>query len=422
MNEKEKLRSAAEKRLHEKIDKLPELPEDVDTLLHELEVHQIELEMQNEELRASRRELEQLHEKYYDLYNYAPVGYFTLDLTSAITELNTTGANLLGFTKDRLIKTRFNWYVAPKYTKSFLYHLKQAYNSLEKHVFEMGLIRRNGIIFYAHVELLPQQLNTGEVQMKMAVVDITGRKELEDELKRSNEELQQFAYVASHDLQEPLRTISSFTQLLDRRYKEKLDSDADEFIGYVVEAAQRMQQMILDLLEYSRIMTTGGEFKKINSTNALEDALFYLKGLIEDCNVEITYEKLPVVTVDQLQLTKVFQNLISNSIKFSKLDEPPKIHISAEIDEKNREYIFSVQDNGIGIEQQYAGRIFTIFQRLHTLDKYQGTGIGLAIVKRIIERHGGHIWVESELGKGSTFYFTIPCPPPYREPFTKVDI
>lgn len=411
MDRKEKLRSAAEKRLHEKINTLPELPEDVDTLLHELEVHQIELEMQNEELRYSRRELEQLHEKYYDLYNYAPIGYFTLDLSSQITELNTTGANLLGFTKDRLIKTRFNWYVSPKYTESFMFHIKKAYKSMEKHVFEMGLIRRNGIIFYAHVELLPSQLETGEVQMKMAVVDITERKELEDELRRSNDELQQFAYVASHDLQEPLRTISSFTQLLDRRYKEKLDPDADEFIGYVVEAAQRMQQMILDLLEYSRIMTAGKELIRINSNEALDTALFYLKGLIEDCNVEITHDKLPKIVADQGQITKVFQNLISNSIKFSKPNESPKIRISAEKNEKNREYIFSVQDNGIGMELQYAERIFTIFQRLHTLDEYQGTGIGLAIVKRIIERHGGHIWVESELGKGSTFYFTIPINP-----------
>lgn len=160
MDRKEKLRSAAEKRLHEKIKTLPELPEDADTLFHELEVHQIELEMQNEELRSSRRELETLHKRYYDLYNFAPVGYFTLDLTSKITEVNTTGANLLCFTKDYLVKTSFSWYITPKYTESFFNHLKQAYNSFEKETFEIGLIKRNGLIFYVHIEMLPQRLDS----------------------------------------------------------------------------------------------------------------------------------------------------------------------------------------------------------------------------------------------------------------------
>ena len=291
MDKKEGLRSIAEERLRKKTKNLKDIPEDVDALIHELQVHQIELEMQNEELRDSRREVEKLHQKYYDLYNFAPVGYFTLDLSSKITNLNTTGANLLGFTMKRLDKTMFRWYVSPKYTESFQYHLKQALGTMEKQVFELGLIQKNGVIFYAHVEMLPQ-LDDGEVKLKMAVVDINERKRLEEELKRSNQELQQFAYVASHDLQEPLRTISSFTQLLERRYKEKLDPDADEFIEYVVEAAQRMQQMILDLLEYSRIMTAGRKFERINTTESLNIALFYLKGIIEDYNAEITHDKL----------------------------------------------------------------------------------------------------------------------------------
>jgi len=406
MDKKEELRLVAEERLREKIGNLRELPEDVDSLIHELEVHQIELEMQNEELRDSRRNLEELNERYYDLYNFAPVGYFTLDFSSIITEINTTGADLLGFDKDRLIKNRFIWYVTPKYSESFRYHVKQALKTMEKQIFETGLIQKNGIIFYAHVEMLPQL-----DQIKMAVVDISERKKLEEELKRSNDELQQFAYVASHDLQEPLRTIASFTQLLERRYKEKLDPDADEFIGYVVEAAKRLQQMIIDLLEYSRIMTRGDLFTEVNVNDVLNDALFYLQGAIDDTCAEITHDPLPNVVADKNQLTKVFQNLISNSIKFRKNDITPKIHVSSK-KEKN-EYIFSVQDNGIGMEPQYAERIFTIFQRLHTREEYQGTGIGLSIVRRVIERHRGHVWVESELGVGSTFYFTIPLLPPH---------
>lgn len=228
-----------------------------------------------------------------------------------------------------------------------------------------------------------------------------------DELKRSNDELQSFAYVASHDLQEPLRTISSFTQLLERRYGGKLDSDADEFIEYVVEAAQRMQQMINDLLDYSRIMTKVKEFEEINSEDILEEVIKSLKTTIDENNAVITHDKLPTVIADKGQLLRVFQNLIVNAIKFKKPDEPPRVHIACRKDEENNEYVFSVTDNGIGIEEQYFDRIFTIFQRLHTRDEYQGTGIGLSLVRRIVERHGGYMWVESEFGVGSTFYFSI---------------
>jgi PAS domain S-box-containing protein len=228
------------------------------------------------------------------------------------------------------------------------------------------------------------------------------------DLKRSNEELQRFAYVASHDLQEPLRTIASFTQLLERRYKGKLDGSADEFIDYIVEAALRMKEQIKGLLEYSRISTNENEFKNVNSEFILNQAIDNLQFAIKENNAEITYESMPVVMCDAGQLQRVFQNLISNAIKFKKEDVHPKIHISIKKDNKNQEYVFSVLDNGIGIEKQYMGRIFVIFQRLHTIDEYHGTGIGLSIVKRIIERHGGRIWVESKFGTGSAFYFTIP--------------
>ena len=245
--------------------------------------------------------------------------------------------------------------------------------------------------------------------------DITERKNAEreretliGELERSNQELQQFAYIASHDLQEPLRTISSFTQLLARRYKGQIDKDADEFIDFIVDGTNRMQAMIKDLLKYSRVQTRGEEFKPTDVQNALDQALFNLKVTIDENNAEITHDKLPIVIADEKQLIQLFQNLIGNAIKFKKPDEPPKIHILSRKDEKNKEYILGVSDNGIGMDQQYAGRIFELFQRLHTRDEYKGTGIGLAVAKKIVERHGGHIWVESEPDVGSTFYFTIP--------------
>ena len=245
--------------------------------------------------------------------------------------------------------------------------------------------------------------------------DISKRKKVQEELKetienlkRSNEELERFAYVASHDLQEPLRTIASFTQLLERRYKGKFDSDADEFMDYIVEAAKRMKEQIEGLLEYSRVATKGKEFQSIYTNSILDHVINNLKVSIEEYNGEVTHDTLPNIKGDTGQLQRVFQNLISNALKFSKEDEPPKVHISACEDPQNNEYIFSVSDNGIGIEEQYMERIFVIFQRLHTREKYMGTGIGLSIVKKIIERHGGRVWVESEFKKGSTFYFTLP--------------
>jgi len=226
-----------------------------------------------------------------------------------------------------------------------------------------------------------------------------------EELKRSNEELQQFAYITSHDLQEPLRTISSFTQLIERRYKGQMDSNADEFIIYIVDATRRMQELIKDLLEYSRVTTKGEDFERVNIEEILQKTISNLHAAIEENDAMISYDELPEVMADSGQIGQLFQNLISNAIKFRKNDEPPEIHISSSKNEN--EYIFAIRDNGIGIEKEYYNRIFTVFQRLHTREEYQGTGIGLSITKKIIERHGGRIWVESEPNKGSTFYFTL---------------
>lgn len=242
--------------------------------------------------------------------------------------------------------------------------------------------------------------------------EIAERKQAEEKLKRyaselerSNQELQQFACVASHDLQEPLRMVASYTQLLAKRYKGKLDSDADEFIAYAVDGATRMQALINDLLTYSRVGTKGKDFKPIDCKTVLERTLDNLKKAVEESRAELTYEPLPTVMADDVQLGQLFQNLIGNAIKF-RSEESPHIHISAERNEDK--WIFSVGDNGIGIDPEFTERIFIIFQRLHKRRDYPGTGIGLAVCKKIVERHGGRIWVESKPEKGSTFYFTIP--------------
>ncbi|MEW6003035.1 MAG: ATP-binding protein [Nitrospirota bacterium] len=252
----------------------------------------------------------------------------------------------------------------------------------------------------------------GTQMVLLAIEDITERKRSEKELKklseelvRSNADLKDFAYVASHDLKKPLQSIEGFVKLLARRYKGKLDAN-DEFIEYIGSGVKRMQMLIKDLLEYSQIGAKEKKFKPTDCSGVVEKALGNLQAAIEERNAVVTYDELPTVMIDTPQMISLFQNLIDNAIKF-RGEEAPRIHISAE--RKGDEWVFSIRDNGIGMDPKDSERIFGMFQRLHGSTDYPGTGIGLAICKKIIERHGGRIWVESEIGKGSTFYFTMPC-------------
>ena len=240
-----------------------------------------------------------------------------------------------------------------------------------------------------------------EAAMREAFLELESKTR---ELTRSNEELQQFAYVASHDLQEPLRMISSYTQLLGRRYGDRLDGDAQEFMAYIVDGAARMKQLIEDLLAYSRVGTRGKEFQEVDSGASLSRAIANLRATIEQSGAVVTHDAMPPVLADGAQLAQVFQNLIGNAIKF-RGEDTPRIHVHAET--TDTVWVFTVKDNGIGLDTQYADRIFMMFQRLHNKTEYPGTGIGLAIVKKIVERHGGRIWVESEPSKGCTFGFTV---------------
>ena len=224
------------------------------------------------------------------------------------------------------------------------------------------------------------------------------------ELQRSNADLEQFAYVASHDLQEPLRMVGSYVQLLERRYKDKLDEDANEFIAFAVDGAKRMQGLINDLLMYSRVGRRGKEFERTSCERVLERCLANLQTAIAESGANVTHDALPEVMGDETQLTQLFQNLVGNAIKF-RAEKPPRVHVSA--GKTDEEWMFSVRDSGLGMDPKHADRVFMIFQRLHTREAYPGTGMGLAICRKIVERHGGRIWVESEPGKGSTFHFTI---------------
>ncbi len=274
---------------------------------------------------------------------------------------------------------------------------------------ETAIICKDGHII--NIEYSVKTIKIEDRMQTLSVIrDITTRKQSEEELKhkaeeliRSNKELEQFAYVASHDLREPLRTISSYVQLLESRYKNKLDDDADEFIKYTVEGVQRMDKLINDLLSYSRVRKTN-EMEWVDCSAIIKTVITNINDVIHENNVKIVVDTLPKIKSNALQMTQLFQNLITNAIKFHS-DKPPEIHISAT--EREKEWLFSISDNGIGIDEKYAKKIFVVFQRLHSRSEYEGTGIGLAICKKIVEQHGGEIWFESKINQGTTFYFTI---------------
>jgi PAS domain S-box-containing protein len=255
--------------------------------------------------------------------------------------------------------------------------------------------------------------------MQGVIMDITERKQVQllvaqreaearraEALARSNEELQQFAYIAAHDLQEPLRMVASYTQLIGQRYKGKLDADADDFIEFAVDGARRMQALISDLLAYCRVETAGKPLAEVSSREAFDEAVRNLEGTVADNDAVILCDQLPRVMADRTQLIQLFQNLVGNAIKY-RTPERPEVHVSANRGDGN-EWIFSVRDNGIGIDPKYSERIFLMFQRLHSRDEYSGTGIGLTLCKKIAERHGGRIWVEPNTGPGSTFHVALP--------------
>ena len=335
----------------------------------------------------------------------------TIGPDGKITDVNNSTETVTGYSPDELIGTDFSdYFTEPERARE---GYKQVFQEGFVRDYELKIKHKNGNITPVLYNASVYHDDDGKVIGVFAAArDITERKKAEEmlklninELARSNAELEQFAYVSSHDLQEPLRMIGSYLQLLERRYQGRLDDKADKYIHFAVDGAARMQHLINDLLEFSRVSTRAKELEVTEVESIYNQVLINLEVSIKENNVVFTHDPLPEVMADDIQLTQVFQNLISNAIKFRGNDDP-KIHIG--VIRKSDQWLFSVQDNGIGIDSKHKDRIFEVFKRLHKRRDYPGTGIGLSICKKIIERHGGNIWVESEFGHGSIFYFTLP--------------
>ena len=359
--------------------------------------------------------LVQMEVKYRALLEAAPDAMVVVNEAGEIVLVNVQAERRFGYHRDELLGTNVESIIPEGFAERLVADdLRSAEDALGQQIdsgIELNGRRKDGSEFPIEIMLSPLKSAEG-ILVTTAVRDITARRMAESgrlqkvrELSRSNEELAQFAYIASHDLQEPLRMVASYMELLSRRYKGKLDSEADEFIAYAVDGASRMQRLIQDLLTYSRVASKKMDPLEISSEDALQDALDNLRGAIEESDAVVTHDPLPTTVADKGQLIQIFQNLVGNAIKY-RSQLVPRVHISAaKDDEKN--WTFSVQDNGLGIDSQFFERIFGMFQRLHKREELAGTGIGLAICKKIVERHGGSISVESRAGQGSVFRFSM---------------
>ena len=363
----------------------------------------------------AEKHLAQMEGKYHGLMEAAPDAMVVVNQSGDIVLLNLQAEKQFGYRRDELLGQKVTNIIPEGFAERLIADdLRSAEDAETQQIgtgIELTALRKDGSEFPIEIMLSPLESAEG-ILVTAAIRDITARKKAEanllqkvEDLNRSNAELGQFAYIASHDLQEPLRMVASYTQLLGKRYTGKLDSDADEFIAFAVDGASRMQRLIQDLLTFSRVGSKGAELIPTSSEDALLQALTNLRGSIEQTGALVTHDLLPDVMADETQLVQLLQNLVGNAIKYQG-PGIPHVHVAATKNAGSK-WLFSVQDDGLGIDRQYFDLIFGMFQRLHKREEFDGTGIGLAICKKIVERHGGRISVESQPGHGSTFRFAL---------------
>ena len=329
------------------------------------------------------------------------------DEEGRVTHWNMGAERLLGYTKEDVYGNLIEIIFAPEDRDRGIPSRERTTARTHGRVsVERWHVRKDGSRFWGSGTVSPlRDLDDTIVGHLKVLRDMTLEKQAADELVKANARLEEFAYITSHDLQEPLRMVTGYLQLLSNRYKGRIDADADEFIGYALEGAQRMEFLIRDVLRFSRVGHSDRPLKPTDCNEVLRTAIQNLELSLEENQATLTHDPLPVITGDATELVQLFQNLVSNAIKY-RSEAPPRVHIGVE--ERDKDWLFCVKDNGIGFDQQHAVRIFGVFKRLPQQKKYPGTGIGLAICKRIVENHGGTIWAESQIAKGSTFYFSIP--------------
>jgi len=396
-------------------------------LLHELQVHQIELEHQNEELRRALLEAEEARSKYLDLFDFAPIGYFMFDRHGVIQEVNLTASAMLGVPRERLTGRRFPVFVTPECRSHFAALLKRIFDSGEKRVMELTLLRPDGTPFW--VQLEGTALDQGGFPARlcrMAMMDITVQKQVQQEVLSLNQslearveqrsakvrelsdELERFTYDVATDLQGPLRHIQSFAALLGEQAGEQ-GEPGQRYITNIQHSAARMQSLIAALLDFSRASRMRMRLTRVPLEQVLKEVRKKVEPEFGARPVRLTSDALPVVQADSGAMQLVLRLLLDNALKFTRQEPEPRIHVFSQ--DLPSEYVLVVRDNGVGFNMRYRDRLFHVFQRLHNERDYEGAGVGLAIVRRVVSRYGGRVWAEGKLGDGATFYVALPKQP-----------
>lgn len=433
------LRRRAERMLDEGPGKeASEYPADLRALIdelrlrqHELHVHQIELQLQMEQLIQTNVELERARSEFADLFDFAPIGYLTLDRTGMILRANLTASVQLSTPRESLTRKRLSGFVDPAHASSLALFLRRVFESPEKRTVELRLRGPDGKPFHAQLECLAFGDGHGPLtQCRAAIIDITAQRGAQEEVLRLNatleerveqrtahirelgEELEAFVYSVTHDLLTPLRHIRTFTDRLVAASPAGDDEQA-RYAGHVRHSVERMEHLLNALMAFFRISRQRVKFVTVDLNRVLREVLKDLQGELAGRDVRLTADPLPRVTGDSGALQLVFLNLLANALKFTRGREPARIHVGAQ--ENEREYVILVEDNGAGFNMRQRGRLFGLFQRLHSERDFEGTGVGLAQVRRVVLRHGGRVWAEGKPGQGATFWFSLPKQPPFLE-------